>query len=211
MNHSLNPALALGCNLLLAIFAAGCSSPVSVHYTPVAAVQPLIEDEAKAPHVYVMRFADHHDGGNSVGGNRNVYGMKVIDAKTQDDIPGIMTEALTDTLRKAGLKATLHPEHQLGDPLPADEAGKYQYVISGEIQQFNAESHPGWVTIDVNAKVTIRLLVSHEGKEIWVGPITGTASDAGLALGQSLDIAMQNCMRNAIQQLADSKIIQPIP
>lgn len=190
---------------------------MSVHYTPVAAVEPISEDDATAAHVLVLPLADNHGGNGSVGGNDNAYGMKINAVQTTDDIGEIMAEGLTDALRKAGLKATLHSEFKSGDTIPPDILSRYNYVISGEIQQFNVESNPGWWTVNINAKVTIHLSVNHGGTVVWLDPITGTSKEgdyntlSSASMSEALDIAMQNCIRQTIQKLAASKLIQPIP
>ena len=195
---------------LVSLFLVGCTTPAAVHYTPVAAVEPLVPEGAKPLRVFVARLSDKRATPDIIGANKNLYGMKVNDVRTSDDISLIMAEALTDVLRKGGVHAELHPERKQGDKIPDAELSKYDMLISGEIVQFNVDTKPGWNSVDATAQVTIRVCITRNGKEEWVGPIDGAAKQGELmgglssCMSQALDSAMQNCMRAVVQHLSAS-------
>jgi hypothetical protein len=191
----------------------GCNTPVAVHYTPIAAVQTLADDPQQSPRLFVMRFTDKRPDGDIVGENKNLYGMKINDVRTTDDVSLIVAEAMTDALQKGGVKCDLHPERKAGEPVPASELTKYDYLLTGEITRFFVSTKPGWNTVDATAEVTIRLCLTRNGKEEWIGPINGTAKQGTLAsdltscMTQAVDSAIGNCMRATIQHLSANGIL----
>jgi hypothetical protein len=205
------PLLAL---VFFAVALGGCNTPVAVRYTPVAAVQTLVDDPQQAPRLFVMRFTDHRPEGDIVGDNKNLYGMKINDVRTSDDVSLIVAEAMTDSLQKGGVKCELHPERKPGDSVPASELTKFDYLLTGEITRFYVSTKPGWNTVDATAEVTIRLCLTRNGKDEWIGPINGSAkqgtlaSDLSSCMTQALDSAIGNCMRATVQHLSANGLLR---
>jgi len=194
----------------LALSACG-TTQMTVHYTPISAVDSLTNPGQAAPRIYVRRFADRRADQGNIGGNKNLYGMTINDVKTSDDLGVIIAGAATDALRKGNALADMHSEHAPNDAIPPGELHGYDAVIGGEILAVDVVSKPGWNTVDSQAHVVIRVSVMRNGTTAWIGPIDGTASQsmAGMgglttAMSEALDDAIQNCMRNMIDQLRAS-------
>jgi hypothetical protein len=183
---------------------------MTVHYTPLSAVDSLTNPGDPAPKIYVRRFADHRANPGDIGGNKNLYGVTINNVTTSDDLSIIVAGAVTDALRKGNAAADMHSEHGPDDAIPANEWRGYDVVVGGEILAVDVVSKPGWNTVDSQAHMVIRVSVSRGGNTTWVGPIEGTASESmaggGLtsAMSDALDGAIQNCMRTMIQQLRAS-------
>lgn len=207
--------LLFACLAILLSSLTGCNTPVSIHYTPVAAVQTIAEDPARAPRIYVLKFADARKPADTIGENQDLYGIKINDVRTSDDIGLIITEAITDALRKAGLRDDLHSERKQGDAIPQEELAGYDAVLSGEITTFYVKTKPGWNTVDATAQVTIRLSITRNGKQEWIGPIDGSAKQSDMAGGlapvmsQALDSAIGNCVRATIEHLNVNGALKP--
>jgi hypothetical protein len=183
---------------------------MTIHYTPLAAVDGLTNPGDPVPKIYVKRFADVRKDPNAIGGNQNIYGGNVNTVRTSDDVGLIIGEAVTDALKKSGALADFRSERQPTDNIPAAERRGYDAVLGGEITLIDVTSKPGWNTVDATARVVIRVSVTRDGKSEWVGPIEGTAKQGTLstditnAMSQALDGAIQNCMRAMIQHLRAS-------
>lgn len=196
----------------LAVFlllSAGCSMPMSVKYSPLAAAEFLASDETPM-RAFVVRFADIRENKTHMGSMKNIYGMEVKKLVTTDDLGLILAEATTDALQKGGLKASLHSERNPGEKIPESELKGYAFIIGGKIISVEVLSKPGWNTLKITARIVIDVCVTKSGKIEWIGPIEGTSEKqevggtSSSSLTDALDIAMQNCMRNMIRHLKSS-------
>jgi hypothetical protein len=195
--------------LALVTVVGGCSMPISVVYTPVAATETLVEDGVK-PRIYVGKFEDVRENKQSVGALKNSFGGEVKKLVTSDDLELLFAEASTDALRKGGAEASLHSDRKATTTIPADELKDADYVLGGRLKTVNVESNPGWSTVRITAKVVIDVYVYRRGKGEWIGPIEGTAEMRDFqypqvsSLSGTLDKAIGNCMRNMVRHLKAS-------
>lgn len=200
------------------VLTGGCSMPMSVSYSPVAAVETLAA-ESEGPRTFVARFSDNRPdkNRNRIGAMKNLYGTTLKELVTTDDFGTILAEATTDAFRKAGLKAELHLDRTASDTIPAAELSDYDMLVGGRMTCVEVESRPGWDTIKITARVVIDLYLKKKGSEQeWLGPIEGRAERreigtfASQALTLALDSAIQDCMRNMIRHVkASGSIARP--
>lgn len=182
---------------------AGCNTPMTVRYTPVAAVPTIRSENLPDLDVAVLRFLDNRKNPEAIGSNKNVYGMRVNTVKTTDNLGQILSEASVDALRKAGLDSELRTELTSADSLLSE----YGAVVGGEIVKIVVDTKPGWNTVDATAEIEIMLTVWRNGEKTSVGPVLGSAkqgtvgADITNAASQALDGAIQNCIRNMIIEL----------
>jgi hypothetical protein len=198
---------------VLLLFATGCTMPMSVKYSPLAAAESLSTDETTPPRAFVVRFADDRENTARTGSMKNIYGFESKTLVTTDDLGVILAEASTDALRKGGLKANLHTERTSGEAVPASELKGYAFVFGGRIKSIEVVSQPGWNTFKVAARVVIDACVTKAGKTEWIGPIEGSTEKREMiysssSLTDALDVAMQNCMRNMVRHLKASGSLQ---
>lgn len=200
------------CSAVLMV--AGCSMPISVKYSPLAATESIVTGSAK-PRAYVVRFTDARAKKDRIGAMKDVWGTTKKNLVTTDDFGLILAEATTDALRKAGLEADLHSDRVPTDSIPPGELGGIDYVIGGRMTDVDVTSHVGWDTISIEAHVVIDVYVRRGDSPQWIGPIEGAAERRELsftnteALSSALDTAIQNCMRNMIRHLKSSGAIRP--
>ena len=194
----------------------GCSMPMSISYTPIAAVETLVA-HGEEPRAYVARFSDERSEKkrDRVGAMQNMYGTNVRKLVTADDFGMILAEATTDALRKAGLQAELHLDRVASEAIPAEESAGYDLLVGGRMTNIEVVSRPGWDTLKVTARVVVDLYVKKAGCEAeWLGPIEGTAERREImklssqALTLAVDSAIQDCMRNMIRHLRASGSIK---
>ena len=201
------------CLALLALGAAGCSTPISVRYSPLPAAESLTTSDSPK-RIFVVKYLDAREEGASIGAMKNIYGGKVKTLVTTDNLEGMLSEATTDALRKAGLRADLHTDRATGEDVPPEEFKGYDFVIGGRIKIIDVQSRPGWDTLKITARVVIDIAVTKAGKTEWLGPIEGTAERREMnvpgtsVLTETLDIATQNCMRNMIRHIKASGALQ---
>lgn len=197
---------------MLAFWAAGCSMPMTVTYSPIAAAEAIGGDQAKL-RVYVVRFADDRQNKESVGSLKNAFGGEVKKLVTSDDLGMILAEATTDALRKGGMTAELHSDATIGSSLSKEQAGA-DLIVGGKIRTIEVTSQPGWDTVKITSRVIIDVCIRKGGKDEWVGPIEGTSERREISIVQSstftsaLDAAIQNCMRNMVRHLKSSGAFQ---
>ena len=188
------------------LLAAGCSMPISVKYSPLAAVESIVTGPAK-PRAYVVRFTDARAKKDRIGAMKDAWGATAKNLVTTDDFGLVMAEATTDALRKAGLEADLHSDRVATDTIPPGELVGIDYVIGGKMTSVDVTSRPGWDTVSIKANVVIEVGVRRGESTQWIGPIEGTAERREIrevateALSSALDTAIQNCMRNMIRHL----------
>jgi len=195
--------------------AAGCSMPISLKYSPLAATEAIATGPTR-PRAFVTRFSDERKG-ETVGEIKNTLGGTAKKLVTTDDVGSLFAEAATDALNKAGLVAHLHSERTAEGDIPAAELAGYDLVVGGRIKEFEVVSQPGWDTLKVTSRAVIELGVRKGGKTEWIGPIEGTAERREVSYIQSqgltngLDSALQNCMRNMIKHLKASGVLESPP
>ncbi len=198
--------------ILPILAAVGCSMPISVKYSPLAATESLTT-ESNPPRAFVVSFVDARENKDKIGSMKNLYGMEAKKLVTTQDFCSLLAEATTDALRKSGLKADLHSERTVNEDIPADELEKYDFVVGGKIESLEVMSKPGWDTMKITARVVIHLCIRIGSKSEWIGPIEGTAERREIARVQSdsftaaLDTAMQDCMRNMIRHIKASGVL----
>lgn len=198
-----------------AMLPAGCSMPVSVSYSPLAATETLFEGP-DAPHVYVMKFDDAREDKENIGRMRNILGGTEKYLTTSDDFGVVLAEATTDALRKSGVRADLHLDRTTGESIPDKERKNYDYLVGGKMTRVDVVSHPGLGTVRIKARLVIELYVSDGSRGEWIGPIEGTAEKREIqallshAYTLALDGAMQNCMRNLARHLKASGAMQRV-
>lgn len=191
-----------------AFLLAGCNTPMTIRYTPVASVATLRADDAPKIRVAVMRFSDARKDPDTIGANRNLYGMRINKVKTTDDLGQILAEATTDALDKAGLNADLRTDVIASSELRSD----YDAVVEGHLTSIDVDTKPGWNTVDGKASISVMLSIWKSGHEVQIGPLSGEAkqgtvgADITNAASQALDGAIQNCIRSMIAELRKQKI-----
>ena len=188
--------------------------PMAVKYSPLAAVETISTGSAK-PKLFVVRFMDEREKKDTVGRMNNAYGGKVKTLVTTDDIGLILAEATTDALRKAGLEAELHSDRTSGQTIPSEERNGFDYVIGGRIKEVEVVTQPGWDTLRIKARIVVDILIAKGDQSEWIGPIEGAGERRdyiilqGSSLTESLDGAIQNCMRDMIRHHKASGTLQP--
>jgi hypothetical protein len=188
----------------------GCNTPMTVHYTPVASVATLRSQTAPTLSVAVVRFSDTREDPQTIGSNRNLFGMRINKARTTDDLGQILAEATTDALDKAGLNADL----RVDTASTAELKSSYDAGVEGRLMAINVDTRPGWNTVNGVASISVMLTVWRNGRVTKVGPITGKAqqgtmgADITNAASQSLDGALQNCIRNMVGELRTKKVFE---
>jgi hypothetical protein len=189
------------------VLGAGCTTnnwvEISLRYTPLPAAESLNTGSAKT-RIYVARFADARKSKDTLGAVYDSFGYKEWDIVTTDDFEMIVSEAVTDTLRKAGLEADLYSERAAGDTLSDQVTKGYDAVIGGRIT--TVEINSGWNTYAASARVVMQMTLRRSGKTEEVGPIEGSAErkSAGYTYESLLNDALQNCMRNMARHLKAS-------
>jgi len=195
------------------IVTGGCSMPMTVKYSPLAATDTLISGQIK-PRAYILRFIDSRENKESIGRMNNVFGGKTKNLVTANDLGLILAEAVTDALNKSGIQAELHSDRTSTEKIPQAELEGFNFIFGGKIKDLEVKSQVGWDTIKVTANVVIEVSVNNMESVEWVGPIEGTAEKrdfmylSSSSLTDSLDTAMQNCMRNMIRHLKASGVMK---
>ena len=181
---------------------------MTVHYTPISAVDSLTNPGDPPAKIYVKRFDDPRKDPTIIGANQNLFGSTINNVTTSDDVGLIIASAVTDALKKGGATADLHSDRQPKDQVPESEMHGYDTVVGGEVTVIEVNTKPGWNTVNGTARIAIRVSVTRGGKTEWIGPIEGTATSAAVMvadltniMSMSLDGAIQNCMRTMIQHL----------
>jgi hypothetical protein len=200
---------------MLPLLAVGCSMPITVSYSPIAAADALVSDQAKV-RAYIIRFTDDRENKESIGSMRNAFGGEVKKLVTTDDVGVILAEATTDALRKAGVTADLHSDATIGATLTREQASA-DLIVGGKVRTIEVVSQVAFDSIKITSRVVIDVSIRKGGKDEWVGPIEGTAERREIsyvqssALTSALDSAIQNCMRNMIRHLKSSGTFQAAP
>lgn len=194
--------------IAFACFLSGCNTPMTIRYTPVASVATLRSADAPKLRVAVARFSDAREDPETIGANRNLYGMRINKVQTTDDLGQILAEATTDALDKAGLDAELRTAASAASL----RSENYDAVIVGRLTAIDVDTKPGWNTVDGKANISLMLTIWKGGQETEVGPISGEAkqgtvgADITNAASQALDGAIQNCIRSMINELRQKKV-----
>jgi len=195
--------------------ATGCSLPISVKYSPLAATESLATGKTPA-RVFVGRFTDTRTKTECIGKMKDVFGGTKKKVVTSDELVVILAEATTDALRKSGLKADLHSDRVATEAIPAAEMKGYDLVVGGRLKNLDVTAQQSFNSVRLTARVVIDACVRRGAKTEWVGPIEGTterreAFIQGTNLTDALDAAMQNCMRNLVRHLKASGTMQASP
>jgi hypothetical protein len=200
---------------LLLAAVAGCSMPITVSYSPIAAAEALGGDQAKL-RVHVVRFVDDRGKKDSVGSLQNSFGGETKKLVTSDDLTMILAEATTDALRKGGAAAELHSDALLGATLSKEQSSA-DLIVGGKIRTIEVTCRAGWDTYKITSRVIIDICVRKGNKDEWIGPIEGTAERREASIVQTsvftatLDTAIQNCMRNMVRHLKSSGVFVAAP
>ncbi len=216
-NSKRGVALCLGLGWVV-LGLAGCKSAMDYRYEPLAAVDTLAA-ENDANRLLCVKFVDARQS-QKVGGVRNAFGMTLSGfVFSQEDLTTAFTEAVTDTLRKAGYKVAMTSERITGKDIPANEMRGVDYVVGGRIQKISVNTRPGWANVNAEANVEISMYIrkvagSSEGE--WIGPLSGQSlkqsyavTDPGQAAERALNRSVQDCMVGLVRHLKAAGVIAP--